>query len=330
MKKCCFIIPYFGRFNNYFQLFLNSCRENPTFNWLIFTDDKSNYDYPENVRVVYTSFDKIVEQFQSKFDFKIALDRPYKLCDFKPTYGYVFEDYLKEYKFWGECDIDTLMGDLGKFLSDDFLDRFDKILCLGHLTIYRNTYENNRVFMQPYREELMYKQVFSSPNSFGFDEEGTYGNINRIFKESGKKVFEEDLSLNFEVRRTHFVRTVHITGSDIIGLDSFKNEKYINALYIWNKGKVERYYIKHHKLVREEFPYMHLQKRKMTLDKSILSSNIYKIVPNAFLPLEVSEVTISNFSKIKKHIFCTHAFDVRWPIYKKRMQDMFNSFKRKR
>ena len=49
-KKICFIIPYFGNFKNYFQLFLNSCRLNSDINWLIITDNKDEYDYPKNVK----------------------------------------------------------------------------------------------------------------------------------------------------------------------------------------------------------------------------------------------------------------------------------------
>ena len=33
MEKVVFIIPYFGKFNNYFQLFLNSCAYNKKFEW---------------------------------------------------------------------------------------------------------------------------------------------------------------------------------------------------------------------------------------------------------------------------------------------------------
>ena len=50
-KNCIFIIPYFGKFNNYFQLFLNSCSTNENYNWLILTDDDGKYDYPKNVEV---------------------------------------------------------------------------------------------------------------------------------------------------------------------------------------------------------------------------------------------------------------------------------------
>lgn len=42
MNKCCFVIPYFGKFNNYFPLYLKSCTCNNDFNWLIITDDKNS------------------------------------------------------------------------------------------------------------------------------------------------------------------------------------------------------------------------------------------------------------------------------------------------
>ena len=66
--KAIFIIPYFGHFNNYFQLFLNSCAYNRDFDWLIFTDDQTNYKYPHNVRVEYCSFQDIQNKFREKFD----------------------------------------------------------------------------------------------------------------------------------------------------------------------------------------------------------------------------------------------------------------------
>ena len=52
MKKCCFIIPYFGNFPNYFQQFLNSCKTNQDYDWLIITDNVENYNYPKNVKKI--------------------------------------------------------------------------------------------------------------------------------------------------------------------------------------------------------------------------------------------------------------------------------------
>lgn len=67
---------------------------------------------------------------QSKFNCNVKLENPYKLCDLKPMYGYIFEEYIKEYKYWGHCDTDTLMGDLDGVLTEDLLNRYDKLFVL--------------------------------------------------------------------------------------------------------------------------------------------------------------------------------------------------------
>ena len=110
MKRCILIIPYFGKFNSYFHLFLHSCRNNPDFDWLIFTDDRRNFEYPDNITVKYTTFDKIKLYIQRKFKFKIALDQPYKLCDYKIAYGDIFSEFISGYEFWGFCDTDVIFG----------------------------------------------------------------------------------------------------------------------------------------------------------------------------------------------------------------------------
>lgn len=318
MRKCCFIVPYFGKLPNYFQLFLKSCEANPTFDWLFFTDDISLYNYPANVHVVQMQFEDLKRIIQSKFDFNISLDRPYKLCDYRPAYGYLFAEYLKEYKYWGHCDIDTIMGNLEKFFPDEFLDKYDKILCLGHCTIYRNDMETNVIFKKELNGEELYKKVLSTPKSWAFDEDHPNENINRIFEHYGYRVYHEDISLNIEIRRTKFIRTNLLYNEHI-----FVNERYVNALYLWDAGNICRYFRNGNQLIREDFPYIHLQKRKMKMDTSVLNSERFKIIPNAFLPLEIDgELTCDNFSKVKKTGFCMHAWEVRWPYYKKRFVDI--------
>ena len=51
------VLPYFGKLPNYFPLFLNSCRFNPTIDWLVYTDSDQKMDWPENVKVTKTTFD---------------------------------------------------------------------------------------------------------------------------------------------------------------------------------------------------------------------------------------------------------------------------------
>ena len=101
MKRIAFVIPYFGKLPAMFPAWLNSCQQNPTIDFIVFTDDKTTYNYPDNVKVEYTTFDKVKKQISDLFDFENSLDTPYKLCDYKPTYGLVFAKWLKDYDFWG-------------------------------------------------------------------------------------------------------------------------------------------------------------------------------------------------------------------------------------
>ena len=92
MKRILFICPYFGNLPiAHMKLWLLSCELNPTIDWLILTDDHTQeLSFPSNVKVIYTTLDEIKQQAQKLFDFPIYLDRPYKLCDYKPAYCYIF------------------------------------------------------------------------------------------------------------------------------------------------------------------------------------------------------------------------------------------------
>lgn len=309
MKKCCFIIPYFGNFPNYFPLFLKSCEYNKDFNWLIFTDNKESYNYPANVKVVRTSFEEIRKEVQSKFDFDIKLSTPYKFCDFKPAYGYIFEDSLREFDFWGHCDMDVLMGNLSHLLTHEFLNQYDKVFCLGHMTIYRNTFDNNRVFMKSVRGVSLYKRAFSTDSIVTFDEEWRdENNVNRIFLENNKKIYQKDLSLNFSIYHTKFRKIT------FVGFDSkndghgYLTEKYQRSLCVWNQGHVYRYVLEKDKLKQEEYIYIHLQKRKMAYDSSILDLDCFKIVPNRFLPLDKYPLDLDSYKKERVKYPCSHYY----------------------
>ena len=63
MYKIAYVVPFFGKFPKGFEFWLLSCKCNPTIDWLIFTDDQTPYDYPENVKVTYFSFEKMKEKY---------------------------------------------------------------------------------------------------------------------------------------------------------------------------------------------------------------------------------------------------------------------------
>lgn len=169
--KKVFIIPYFGEWPSWFGYFLKSCQMNPGYDWLLISDQSVTQILPENVRIVQRSFEQMRKDISLKLGFEIALEHPYKLTDLKPAYGVIFRDLLKPFDYWGYTDIDIIYGDIGHFLPDELIAKFDIIspsteLIPGHFSLFRNTDQLNRLF------ELSsnWKQIFSDPRSYCFDE----------------------------------------------------------------------------------------------------------------------------------------------------------------
>jgi hypothetical protein len=76
--------------------------------------------------------------------------RSYSMVEFKPTFGYLFADYLASYTHWAYADIDQLLGRLNPLISADILRKHDiytatfgdnfRLYMRGQLTIHKNTY----------------------------------------------------------------------------------------------------------------------------------------------------------------------------------------------
>lgn len=296
MKKAIFIIPYFGKFNNYFQLFLNSCKYNDDFSWLIFTDDRRKYNYPSNVSVKYMEINELIKIIKNKFIHeKIEFEKPYKLCDYKPMYGYIFEEYIKEYDYWGFCDIDLIFGKINHFINLNDLEQFDKIGFLGHFTLFKNTKQNNRIFM---RSDI-YKKVLGSNKNFKFDEEFE-DSINNIYIRQNKKILFDEFyadiytkSSNFKITHYDIKKNIYIT------------DKKDNSIFVWEKGNLIKLIQRKKEVIKQEYMYIHLQKRPMKVNIA-LNTNCYKIIPNSFDYIETNEL-----KKIKKKHFNLHYFKIR-------------------
>lgn len=299
MKKGIFIVPYFGKFNNYFQLFLNSCKYNTDYDWLFFTDDKTLYNYPKNVIVKYTTFEDIKEYIQKKFDFKISLNYPYKFCDLKPMYGYIFSEYIKDYDFWGHCDVDLIFGNIDEFITDDIRSKYDRIGILGHFTLYKNIKKVNEAFMLPLHGKDRYKEVLTTNENFSFDEEYN-DSINNILVEYNFNIFHDVHEAGLYTKTSNF-RLNHVRpdwGYDI--------EPKTKNLFVWDKGKLTRYTLNNNVVV-EDYLYIHFQSRPMKVNTNNFS--IFKIIPNSFDNLEVDNISKENFPKWKH--FNLHYFRLR-------------------
>ena len=210
MNRIIVVIPYFGSLPEFFRFWIESAEQNRDVDFLLITDN--DIDGRQNIKVLKIDFFSFKSKVQQKLGFPVSLDSPYKLCDYKPAYGYLFHEYISNYDFWGWCDIDLIFGRIRHFINDDILANNDFISGWGHFSLVRNTVFCNTLFMQKHDGYLYYKDVYSSPANYVFDEYGHGGIGDVIRKKYANKLYETDdfddvfiprLHLNFHAVRHH-------------------------------------------------------------------------------------------------------------------------------
>jgi hypothetical protein len=151
---------------------------------------------------------------------------------------------------------------------------------MGHMIIYRNTYENNRVFNDTYKIGKLYKEVLPHQRFAGLMKNGTGKIILIDISCFWKKSFTRRLSANFNVNVQNFERNL-LYVDDLTGKIVHTREGKINALDYWDNGGAYRLYINNGKLIKEEFLYMHFQWRICILIRGffqIKNLNLYQIL----------------------------------------------------
>lgn len=291
MTTIAYIVPFFGKLpGDGFRLWLLSCKMNPTIDWILFTDDHTQYSYPENVKVFYTTFEDMRCRVQSHFDFPIVLDRGWKLCDYKIAYGEIFAEELSEYDFWGNCDIDLMWGDIRKFITEDLLRQYDKIGFVAHSTLYRNTPEVNLRYRMEFPNKVTYREAFSHSKGYAFDEVG----IADIYHALHIAYYREVNFANLTKYETNFHLDLQSEQ------EQYKNRRQI---FTWESGKVIRWYLdKTNNIQQEEFMYIHFWCRPMTYHiKNFVTNRRYLIYSDCITDRPVS-ITASYINrKGRKH-----------------------------
>jgi len=261
------ILPYFGKFNCYFKLWLDSCAYNKDIDWLIVTDAEFPCDIPANVKVIKTTLQDLKNDFQSNFDFKIKLDKPYKLCDYKPLYGFLFQEHIKEYDFWGYCDCDLVFGDIDSFIPADTYKNYDKVLRNGHLSFVRNIKEINEIF----KKYDTYRVVMASPAIYNYDEALTAFRPGYAFEliDSGHTVYQNPTAFaDIKYNKFPFMT---VSQPESVCVFSYENGKAF---------RIDRDSDKN--IIKTEVMYFHMQKRAMTVETDF-SSDRYLIYPNCIV-----------------------------------------------
>lgn len=256
-KDLALIVPYYGTFPEYTKIFFHSLKYNAGLDLILITDQELDVQL-ENLIVIKKSFKEFKNDIQKLFDFEIALETPYKICDYRAAFGMLLEDILSPYKYWGYCDLDVVLGDVLEFLPSNVLEKFEKFYQNGHLTIFKNTYENNRRFML--QGGLDYKDVFTTNIMKIFDEiEG----IQKKYELLGVPTYTPRDCADITPWKNQLKRVE--TG---IPKSKIKAFNFDNQLFFWENGKIFRGYIDPNtqEIKYDTFNYLHFQKRPMKIN----------------------------------------------------------------
>lgn len=168
MKSIIVIFPHFGKLPPQYKMWRASALYNTDVDFLFFTD--CNVESAKNIMVHKMTFEDFRQIVQDKFDFPIVLNRPYKICDYRPAFAYILADYIKGYDFWGWGDLDVVYGDIRHFVSDEILSHYKMISGFGHFSLYKNDEYTNTFFMKDVDGYVSYKEAFTQQRSMYFDE----------------------------------------------------------------------------------------------------------------------------------------------------------------
>ena len=272
--KIALLLPYFGKLNNYFQLWLSSAGWNKNIDFLLFTDDKTITDYkiPKNVHYYFMNFADVKKRIENILPYKFVLHKPYKICDYRPLYGMIFSDFLCDYDFWGHCDPDVIWGDLSIVFDGVDLRNVDKINKCGHLCIYRNIDRINRMVLDVSIKGLDAHDVFTHKYCAHFDESNL---LCKYLNKIGINGFSKNTFADISYFKYQFVRI--IDGKEQETLLAFE----------FSQGRIIGYYLENNNLTSREYSYIHLQKRDMTI--KIDNDNHFFVIPNEFLDATLFE-----------------------------------------
>jgi len=171
-KQIALIIPYFGVLPTHFPYFSESVSHSPSIDVLLFTDVRIEHPVPSNIKVYPHTLSEFNRTASRLLSIPVTISSPYKLCDFKPTYGMLFHEYIRDYEFWAFGDIDLVYGDLAHFLTP-LMRENDIVSCRkgwvsGSFCLLRNCVKVNSA----YTCSATWQETLASPDYQHFDELG--------------------------------------------------------------------------------------------------------------------------------------------------------------
>lgn len=311
MKRIVIIGVYFGKFPDFFELWLKSCSYNDKIDFFVFTDQKI-HGYPKNMKVIKMTMSEFSELARQKLNLSgINITRAYKCCDFKPVYGIILEDYIKQYDYWGHCDFDLIFGDILANIDKKAWDQCDKILPLGHLSFYRNTREvNDRYKLKS--ATASYKEIFTSDKSYAFDE---FTGMMYIYQQNGFPFYEKRVFADIDSVHKRFRL-------------SMNDRNYRHQVFYWEKGHIYKAYIEDDLIKKSEYAYIHFKKRKNMPIKIVDVNSCEEFFVTRYGFIEKPNTGLPSIKEIKKYNPYRGFLYERYEYYRFRYNNMMRKIKR--
>jgi hypothetical protein len=133
------------------NFFIESCKWNPGVRWRFYTDCGEPDNKASNVDYVPISFADYKALARDRLAIAFDPDDPYKICDLRPTLGFLHEQDTLGYPFFGYGDIDVIYGDISRFYGEKQFAELDVVSThperlAGHFAVLRNTPTLRRAF----------------------------------------------------------------------------------------------------------------------------------------------------------------------------------------
>lgn len=258
-KKIILIQLWFGEIPNYFWYHYETTKNLKNVDFLFITDQDLVLD-ALNYKVIKTNINTVVSKVSNLLGTKIQVKNNKKTCDLKARLGDVFLEHIVDYEYFGFYDIDTLFGDVNKYVNP-FIGEYD-IISVGH-EIFHNRLSGPFLIMRNTQELRTFYKNEEFIKCFNSDDVECYEEnvMNRLVKDrftvkliysmntspSGKNIYDcvwsgnKNFVNNEEIFLYHFYRKNSTVFTKFGNKIYAKYDKELMDDFYWTVGFTENY-----------------------------------------------------------------------------------------
>lgn len=171
MNKAALIIPYFGQWPEWIELYLYSCSKQKGIDFIFYTDCELPHVIYSNTFFHEISFADYCTFVSKRLSIQFHPQNAYKLCDLKVFYGIIHQQDLRNYEWWGFGDIDLIYGNLSLLVNESNMTKYDLLTThvdriAGHFTIMRKQSRYTKLCLAI----SCWKEKLSDIKNYGLDE----------------------------------------------------------------------------------------------------------------------------------------------------------------